>query len=82
MKDSIHSLNHIAFARESNEQGKSRGEEKRYPITGEVINLTLKKYYEDISSTRIRENIDLNRDISNLIDIVAAEIISMIGTCI
>ena len=71
VKDSIHSLNHIAFARESNEQGKSRGEEKRYPITGEVINLTLKKYYEDISSTRIRENIDLNRDISNLIDIVA-----------
>ena len=71
VKDSIHSLNHIAFARESNEQGKSRGEEKRYPITGEVISLTLKKYYEDISSTRIRENIDLNRDISNLIDIVA-----------
>lgn len=70
-KDSIHSLNHIAFARESNEQGKSRIEEKRYPITGEIINLTLKKYYEDISSTRIRENIDLNRDISNLIDIVA-----------
>ena len=71
VKDSIHSLNHIAFACESNEQGKSRGEEKRYPITGEVISLTLKKYYEDISSTRIRENIDLNRDISNLIDIVA-----------
>ena len=70
-QDSIHSLNHIAFARESNEQGKGRSEEKRYPITGEVINLTLKKYYEDISSTRIRENIDLNRDISNLIDIVA-----------
>ena len=70
-EDSIHSLNHIAFARESNEQGKSRGEEKRYPISGEVINLTLKKYYEDISSTRIRENIDLNRDISNLIDITA-----------
>ena len=36
-----------------------------------MITLTLKKYYEDISSTRIRENIDLNRDISNLIDPVA-----------
>ncbi len=69
--DSIHTLNHIAFARESNEQEKDTGEEKRYPITAKVLNLTLKKYYEDISSTRIRENIDLNRDISNLIDTVA-----------
>ncbi|MGN0658887.1 MAG: nicotinate-nicotinamide nucleotide adenylyltransferase [Emergencia sp.] len=69
--DSIHSLNHIAFARESNEQDGDGSEEKRYPISAEVINLTLKKYYEDISSTRIRENIDLNRDISNLIDTVA-----------
>ena len=42
-----------------------------YPITGKVINLTLEEYYEDISSTRIRENIDMNRDISNLIDPVA-----------
>ncbi len=70
-EDSIHTLNHIAFARESNEQGRDTGEEKRYPITAKVVNLTLKKYYEDISSTRIRENIDLNRDISNLIDTVA-----------
>lgn len=67
--DSIHSLNHIAFARESGEQKDSGGQ--RYPITGKVINLTLKKYYEDISSTRIRENVDMNRDISNLIDTVA-----------
>ena len=70
-KDSIHTLNHIVFARESNEQRAMNPEEKRYPISGDVINLTLKKYYEDISSTRIRENIDLNRDISNLIDTVA-----------
>ena len=35
------------------------------------MNLSLEKIYEDISSTRIRENIDLNRDISNLIDPVA-----------
>lgn len=69
--DSIHTLNHIAFARESKEQGSDTGDEKRYPITAKVVNLTLKKYYEDISSTRIRENIDLNRDISNLIDTVA-----------
>lgn len=66
---SIHSLNHIAFARESSEQKEEAGQ--RYPITGKVINLTLRKYYEDISSTRIRDNIDLDRDISNLIDRVA-----------
>ncbi len=66
---SIHSLNHIAFARESSEQRDAGGE--RYPITGQVINLTLRKYYEDISSTRIRDNIDMDRDISNLIDTVA-----------
>jgi len=70
-KHSIHTLNHVVFARESNEQRAVNPEEKRYPISGDVINLTLKKYYEDISSTRIRENIDLNRDISNLIDSVA-----------
>ncbi|MCI9474978.1 MAG: phosphohydrolase [Emergencia sp.] len=69
--DSIHTLNHIAFARESGEQKEGAEEEKGYPITGEVVYLRLKKYYEDISSTRIRENIDLNRDISNLIDTVA-----------
>ena len=68
---SIHTVNHIVFARESNEQRAANPDEKRYPITADVINLTLKKYYEDISSTRIRENIDLNRDISNLIDTVA-----------
>ena len=44
---------------------------KTYPVSGEIINLHLEEYYEDISSTRIRENIDLNRDISNLIDPVA-----------
>lgn len=72
-ENSIHTVNHIAFARESKEQSKESmiPKETGYPITGNVINLTLKKYYEDISSTRIRENIDLNRDISNLIDTVA-----------
>ncbi len=68
---SIHSLNHIAFARESSERRGESRDERPYPITGKVITLTLRKYYEDISSTRIRENIDLNRDISNLIDTVA-----------
>ncbi len=42
-----------------------------YPITGHVLKLKLPKYYEDISSTRIRENIDLGRDISSLVDPIA-----------
>ncbi|MEE3362996.1 MAG: hypothetical protein VZQ84_05485, partial [Anaerovoracaceae bacterium] len=72
--DSIHSFNHIIFARESRKKDGSARKEA-YPITGDVIELTLKKYYEDISSTRIRENIDLRRDISNLIDPVAQNFI-------
>ncbi len=62
---SIHSFNHLVFAREA-QQLDEEGE--NYPITGKVIQLELQKYYEDISSTRIRENIDLGRDISSLID--------------
>ena len=37
-------------------------------ISGKVVELELPEHLEDISSTRIRENVDLNRDISNLID--------------
>lgn len=72
--DSIHTVNHIAFARETreNEDGGPHG---GYPITAKVVPLLLDKFYEDISSTRIRENIDLNRDISNLIDAVAQSFI-------
>ncbi len=66
--DSIHTVNHIAFARETRENEHGEKPEKTYGIQGKVIRLTLDKFYEDISSTKIRENIDLNRDISNLID--------------
>lgn len=86
-QDSIHTLSHISFARETRENrgdfaahidGASdakKAQRTSYPITGEVIELTLDKFYEDISSTRIRENIDLNRDISNIIDTVAQNFI-------
>ena len=70
-ENSIHSLNHIIFKRFSEERKDGAGGQKIYPISGRVINLRLEEYYEDISSTRIRENIDSNRDISNLIDPVA-----------
>lgn len=68
-RNSIHSFNHIVFAREARKT--EAADTAAYPIKGEVISLTLRKYYEDISSTRIRENIDLGRDISNLLDPVA-----------
>lgn len=67
-ENSVHSFDHIVFEREAM---KLDGEGVSYPVTGKVLNLTLQKYYEDISSTRIRENIDLGRDISSLIDPVA-----------
>jgi nicotinic acid mononucleotide adenylyltransferase len=45
-------------------------------IKGKVIELSLPTQYEDISSTKIREYIDQNRDISKLIDPIAAEYIN------
>lgn len=68
---SIHSMNHIIFKRSSDERRDASAGETPYPISGDVINLHLEEYFEDISSTRIRENIDSGRDISNLIDPVA-----------
>lgn len=64
-KNSIHSINHIIFAREAT---KIDADGESFPVTAKVIQLQLSKYYEDISSTRIRENIDLGRDISSLVD--------------
>ena len=65
-KNSIHTFNHIVFAREARQT--EQMSEAAYPVRGKVIDLTLEKFYEDISSTRIRENIDLGRDISTLLD--------------
>ena len=64
---SVHSLNHIVFRRSSDAEGHEIDADLSR-ISGEVIELQLPTYLEDISSTRIRENIDLGRDISNLID--------------
>ena len=64
---SIHSLGHIVFERESSDDS-HRDSGDSYPITGEIIKLHLKKYSEDVSSARIRNNIDLGRDIGTLLD--------------
>ena len=74
-ENTVHSLNHIVFDRRPKERRGPDGSEGMYfasaPLGGNVISLGLDEYYEEISSTRIRENIDLNRDISNLIDSTA-----------
>ncbi|CDF57771.1 nicotinate-nicotinamide nucleotide adenylyltransferase [Thermobrachium celere] len=67
--DSIHTLNHIIFERRSiNEYSQEKFEEALNNIEGKIIKLNLPPQYEDISSTQIRESIDENRDISNLVD--------------
>lgn len=73
--DSIHSVNHIIFSRETREGQVEGNEDISHAIQAKVLNLTLDKFYEDISSTKIRENIDLNRDIANLIDATAQQFI-------
>lgn len=73
-ENSIHTFNHVVFRRESAVEGEEKKEdlsEAYSNISGKVVELTLPVHLEDISSTRIRENIDYNRDISNLIDTVA-----------
>ena len=71
---SVHSLNHIVFRRSSDAEGREI-EADLSQITGHVIELQLPTHLEDISSTRIRENIDLGRDISNLVDPTVQDLI-------
>lgn len=74
--DSVHSMNHIIFRRISDLHGDGSSYDADLSvIRGKVIELQLPSQLEDISSTRIRENIDLDRDISNLIDPVVQEYI-------
>ncbi len=70
-EDSIHTLNHIVFRR----AGETHPADLYAQITGKVVELELPPALEDISSTRIRENIDNHRDISSLIDPVVQEFI-------
>lgn len=76
-ENSIHTMNHIVFRRETLEGSEDRDMmEKTYAqMTGRIRELMLPMYLEDISSTRIRENIDQGRDISRLIDPVAQNFI-------
>ena len=71
---SVHSLNHIVFRRSSDAEGREIDADLGC-ISGRIIQLQLPTHLEDISSTRIRENIDLGRDISSLIDPVVQDFI-------
>lgn len=78
--DSVHSMNHIVFRRVSALHGEETDVDADVGmITGKVVQLQLPSQLEDISSTRIRENIDMNRDISHLIDPVVQEYIYQRG---
>lgn len=69
--DAIHTFDHVVFRRTEPD-----AEPADYScITGKVLELTLPPQLEEISSTRIREAVDANRDISNLIDPTVQEFI-------
>ncbi|WP_085832935.1 cytidyltransferase-related domain protein [Clostridium merdae] len=71
---SIHQMNHIIFRRAGEAELP-----RDLPINGNVIQLQLPPHLEDISSTRIRENVDLNRDISTFTDPVIQDFIYQNG---
>ena len=73
--DSVQTVNHIIFIRDTDSTLNKKISEAEAGIKGNVIHLTLSKNFEDISSTKIRDNIDLNLDISNLIDPAAQNFI-------
>jgi nicotinic acid mononucleotide adenylyltransferase len=74
--DSVHHFDHIIFRRsKSGEESVAVDEQALHRIDGDIIYLSLPTSLEDISSSRIRENIDNNRDISYLIDLMAQEYI-------
>ncbi len=77
IKDSIHSFNHLVFSRsaEPSDKAEENIEDNKARISGSVLELKLPVFLEDISSTQIRENVDSNRDISNLIDPLAQSFI-------
>ena len=73
---SIHSINHIIFSRPDQQQLPDR---ETLHLTGDLMELRLPPELEDISSTRIRENVDQNRDISHFIDPVIQDFIYQNG---
>ncbi len=76
----LREMNHIAFRRVGDTGADSRyNREMMKRITGKLLELELPEELGEISSSRIRENIDMNRDISDLIDPVVQEYIYSSG---
>ena len=74
--DKVRAMNHIVFRRVGDKEADSRyNREMMKRITGKLIELELPEELGEISSSRIRENIDQNRDISDMIDPVVQEYI-------
>lgn len=76
------SFHHIIFDRinlSSKEDDEFILERRLKGIKGQILRLSLPPQYEEISSTRIRESIDLNRDISKQIDTLAQQYIYEYG---
>ena len=62
-------FDHILFSRSRAEEvRRDRQPEHKRRIKGQVIELALPTYYEDVSSSRIREAIDKHLEISMLVD--------------
>lgn len=76
--NSIHTFSHIIFARKSvilENRSNEAFDSAVKTINGNIVTLSLKSQFEDISSTQIRNHIDDNRDISNLVDPLAQKFI-------
>ncbi|NBI05391.1 cytidyltransferase [Senegalia massiliensis] len=81
-ENSIHNFSHIIFDRKGgdyNENNLNDIEKVLKNITSDIIQLKLPSKYQKISSTRIRDYIDANRDISQLIDPLAQNFIYKTG---
>ena len=66
---SIHEFDHIIFLRSREiADADTVAQTDLSCISGDIFRLSLPVYLEEISSSRIRDNIDHNRDISNQVD--------------
>lgn len=75
---SIHNFSHIIFERHAqiySHIDKAKLEENIGSLNSDVVRLVLPQQFEQISSTQIRNYIDENRDISDLIDPLAQKYI-------
>lgn len=78
----LNSLNHLIFHRKSQQSKPNEDillKERLSKLKGRVSILSLPPQYEDISSTQIRNFIDLNRDISKQVDPLVQQYIYKYG---